>query len=217
MVRLLVILSLLASQTGCTMFLVLRPDLATKADSFPGQMEGIFYPPEHVTLGPYDVQVTLNQGMPAYQMNIGPVSWVAGGDWQKDFQVSHQGAVASTMQCAGSERAVSLWGNDVRSWGAGKPTCLMTNQGVQWQGVIDLNQRGVVLTAPNGAVWVVETDVCGRGQQACGYYVTQNDVSIGGLDVLMASTPTLWLGRDVPQELKPTLVTALSLAYLISL
>ena len=82
MPRFLALFALLASQTGCTMFLVLRPDIAAKADSIPGRMDGIFYPPEHVVFGAFDVQVTLNQRAISYQTNVGPVSWVTGGDWQ---------------------------------------------------------------------------------------------------------------------------------------
>lgn len=212
MSRLLLLLAL-SMQAGCTYHLIVRPELSSHADAF----EGHYLSPERMVLGPYSV--TANSQPLIYRARVGYMKVASGGGWQKDFQVANGGEVKSTMRCSyGGESSVQMFGAPVTASEASKPLCTLDDQGVQWNGVVDDTTRGITLTAPNGATWLVETETCDyREREACAYYVVQNEQTIGGLDVLHGATLTLWVARDVPKELQPALVSALSLAFLLRL
>ncbi len=215
----LMLLLVLSLQTGCTYHLIVRPELSSRADAFPGRIEGRHLPPDRMVLGPYSVNVTANSQPVTYQARMGYMNVSSGGGWQKDFQVASGGEVKNTMRCSyGGESSVQMFGTQVTASDEPRPMCLLDDQGVQWNGVVDDVTRGITLTAPNGAMWLVETETCDyREREACAYYLVQNDQTIGGLDVLRGATPTLWVARDVPKELQPALVSALSLAFLLRL
>lgn len=183
MVRYLALFALLTAQSGCKMYLVLRPDLSTEVDRYAGRIQGAFYSGQQWKLGPYQVTITDEPATSSTRL-----------------QVALKGEVKTTVDCTGGV--------------AGSPSCVMTDQGVQWQGVFEPGQNKIVFTAPNGGQWVVEAEFCSYGgQDACGYYLVQNEASIGALDVLMGRAPTLWIKRDVPNELQAALVAALAVAH----
>ncbi|MEM6789560.1 MAG: hypothetical protein AAF715_18725 [Myxococcota bacterium] len=228
--------------TGCSFGVDLPAEFAARAEEVPMTVPGGTFPPGQFAAGPYDVYDVARDASRELRIALGPISAQIGGTWTLRARV--RGATEAEVVCVGPpefwrrDRTVDV------QVGQASLGCEIKVDGVPWSFLygVDLDDRmgdlpawarelgagrvrdrsdrrdlDALVVGPEEKTFTVAWahQTVRVGNQG-GYFAYVDGVQVAAIDVSALGAPKLYVARDTPESLEPTVVTAMLTAYLVA-
>ena len=224
---------------GCSSQLKLDPEFAARADELP--VTGASSPPARFTMGGYRVSSTMNADS-TYTFHLLGAELNSDGDWRMHGTVDGQDIRGGGFECTGpNDPPVDPNRTSRMTLGSMKPTRCEVHDGTRkWSMRLDitLSDKGpgvpnrpestpgesdnprawdAVLQGEGQSLqveWVRGTSIVRTGSsKKGGYYVVANKRIVAAMDIGDIDAPRVYVARDAPAELRPTIAAALATTY----